>query len=164
MYLVFLKRHVSLIAVISATLPAFVCIQLWHILCPSWVSVAVCHRPLTENCGRGAGNRLWTDNSVSAVVEGWMASLRRSGQQVEGGDSAPLLSWDPHLESRIQLWSPQHRKDRDVLEQVQRRAAKMIRGLEHLSYEDRLRELGLFSLEKRRLQGGLQAFQYLKGA
>jgi len=53
--------------------------------------------------------------------------------------------------STAQLWAPQYKTEVGISESIQQQAVTMMKGLEHLSYEERLRELGLFSLEKRRL-------------
>jgi len=64
----------------------------------------------------------------------------------------------------VQFWAPQFRKDEELLERVQWGAAGMVGRLEHLSYGGRMRELGLFSLERRGLRGDLiNAYKYLKG-
>ncbi|XP_064505691.1 triadin isoform X3 [Pseudopipra pipra] len=110
----------------------------------SWQCVLVVQK---DNCILGCTKSSMTSRSREVIPSLYSALVR------------------PQLEYCIQLWGPQHKKDVDMLEQVQRGASKLITGLEHISYEDRMRDMGLFSLEKRRLRGYLiTVFQYLKGA
>ena len=70
----------------------------------------------------------------------------------------------PHLEYCIQAWRPYRKKDIDTLERIQRRSTKMIPELRDLSYEERLKECGLTTLETRRLRGDqIEVFKILNG-
>jgi len=59
----------------------------------------------------------------------------------------------PHLEYRAQMWSPQCRSDIVLSKHIQKRATKLIQGMEHLPYEHQLRELCLFSLREEKVLG-----------
>ena len=64
----------------------------------------------------------------------------------------------------MQFWSPQFWNDIDAIENVQRRATRLIPGLARLSYEKRLKETGLYSLERRRFPGDtIEMFKIMKG-
>lgn len=114
-----------------------------------------------EGLGHVCGWEAWHDHEVCVTKSESQPHpelhQKQHDQQVEGSNSASLLWWNPQMEfSCIHLCRPQH-KDVDVLEWVQRRAMEMVRGLEHLSYVERLILLGFFSLGMGRLWGDLIA-------
>ena len=70
----------------------------------------------------------------------------------------------PHLEYASAAWSPYCKQDIKILENVQRRATKLVPSIRNLTYEQRLKSLNLTTLENRRIRGDLiQQFKFIKG-